>query len=193
MRCDTVHVNGSMLLFPEHNGVRDSLPLIDTMTHSFLPLSFFPSFSGGIPTLVRNTAMAGSLTLSMPQNEAICIINKVHTHVRGHESFEDIRWLLIGNSLWNDEIQKYLARVINRCEHCTAAASPFPSRKDVLASLNRSFNDSVCVAHFLGDLRIIHVTDAYSRFSAALVVNDETLRTAIIAFESVWLSQFWTP
>ena len=60
--------------------------------------------------------------------------------------------------------------------------------------MNRSLNDVVMVDHFyLDQLRVFHAMDSYSRFSADYVVPDASLESAVVAFESVWIGQFWPP
>ncbi len=61
-----------------------------------------------------------------------------------------------------------------------------------LSSLNRSFNDVACIDHFhLGNMRICHMMDAATRYSAGAVVPHTRMESAINVLDSHWISQFW--
>ena len=48
--------------------------------------------------------------------------------------------------------------------------------------------------HFLlGNLRICHMMDATTRYSAGIVVPDTGMQTAIEALDPLWISSFWAP
>ena len=84
------------------------------------------------------------------------IVDKVHKHVCGHASLSDIQILLERNNMWNSEVRKYLSR--------SKTYEPKQTRKVSVSSLNRYFNDLVCIDHFhLGDQRICHIISASKR------------------------------
>ena len=96
--------------------------------------------------------------------------------------------------MWNPEVRKYLSRVVESCIHCAKTYEPKQTRKVSLSSLNRSFNDLVCIDHFhLGDQRICHIMCASTRYSVGTVVPDVGMESAVNALDSLWISQFWSP
>ena len=102
--------------------------------------------------------------------------------------------LLERNDLWNPEVAKYLSRTVDSCEKCARTYEPKQARKVSLSSLNRSFNDLVCIDHFhLGGLRICHIMCASTRYSVGSVVPDTGMDAAINALDSHWISPFWAP
>lgn len=122
------------------------------------------------------------------------IADKVHSHVCGHSDFSDVKLLLERNKLLTPDVEKYLREIMNRCTACRSTAIPRTSRKVSLSSLNRNFNEVVCVDHiFLDDLCIFHIMDSKTRYSAGLVCADTSLKNAIYSFTTTWLSPFWSP
>lgn len=74
-----------------------------------------------------------------PESRAICthsasmtwknnkrIVDRVHQHVCGHASFNDIKMLLMRNHIWNENCMKYLAQVLDTCENCIITIYQFP-------------------------------------------------------------------
>ena len=83
---------------------------------------------------------------------------------------------------------------IETCTNCKATSDPKPARKVSLSTLNRSFNDKICIDHmFLGDNAVIHMMDSTVRYSVGMIVPDTSMQHAICALESQWISQFWMP
>ena len=96
--------------------------------------------------------------------------------------------------MWTAEVEKYLHRIISSCSDCAKTCEPKQVRKVSISSINRSFNDIVCIDHFhLGNLRMCHIVDASTRYSAGIVVPDTGMQTAIEAFDLLWISLFWAP
>lgn len=61
-----------------------------------------------------------------------------------------------------------------------------------LTTLDRQFNEVVCVDHFfLDDLVMFHIMDSATRYSCASVVSNTNLNDAISSFEMLWLGHFW--
>jgi len=169
---------------------------VDNEPHSYLPLASFPIISQPTRVLAGRSVSVQPSNAPLKQSwaETTRIVDKVHKHTCGHSTYGDIRTLLQRNGIWNDEVRQYLAESVERCPHCLASAQPQPNRKVALSTLNRSFTDVVCVDHFyLEQLRLFHVMDVYSRFSAAGIVDDASLPTAVLSFDAVWLSHFWPP
>lgn len=129
-----------------------------------------------------------------PWKEIKHIIDKIHKHVCGHSSLSDMKTLLKRNDLWNHEAKKYLIEVIDGCMNCSHTSEPRKSRKGSLSALDRSFNDLVCVDHLhLNEMRVFHMMDASTRYSVGSVVQDTSMNSAILLFESLWISAFWEP
>lgn len=161
--CDIVHVDGNKLLCPKCNGVKDPLLRLDSTKHSFLPLSCFSFPRCCIRALLEDGAVAASVTPTFNWDETVRVLIKVCRYVCGHVSFGDI-CALQRNQTWTNEIRKYLAQRNDIFPHCVAAASPQHSRKVSLSTLNRSFNDDVCVDYFyLDSFRLFHIMDVYSQ------------------------------
>lgn len=120
-------------------------------------------------------------------------VDRVHLHVCDHADFSDIRLLLQRNDLWSSDVNRYLYEIIAKCPGCRATSLPQPSPKVSLRSLNRTFNQCVCVDHmFLANYRILHIMDTKTRFSAGMICNDMSLETSAYAVAACWLTKFWT-
>lgn len=48
------------------------------------------------------------------------VVDKVHMHTYGHSIYSDIRRLLQRNILWSDDVQRYLADILQRCNACVS-------------------------------------------------------------------------
>ena len=102
--------------------------------------------------------------------------------------------MLERNDLWSTEVEKYLHRVDDSCESCSRTYEPKKARKASLSSLNRSFNELVCIDHFhLGNLRLCHIMCGSTRYPTASVVPNTGVEAAINVLDSHWISQFWAP
>ena len=122
------------------------------------------------------------------------IVDKVYKHACGHLSLSDMKILLERNDLRTFEVAKYLNRVVDSCENCARTYEPKQARKVSLSSLNRSFNDLVCIDHFhLGNFRICRIMCASTRCAVGAVVPYTGMESAIYGFDSHWISQLWAP
>ena len=93
--------------------------------------------------------------------------------------------------MWNTEVARNLSRIVESCIHCAKAFEPRKARKFSLSSLNRSFNDLVCIDHFhLGDQRICHIMCALTRHSVGTVVPEVGMESAVNALDLLRISQF---
>ena len=121
-------------------------------------------------------------------------VDKVHRHVCGNSTFDDIKVLLDRNGLWTEDCAEYLSKLLESCEHCHAVRKPQKPRTVFLNILNREFNEVVFVDHmFLDDLIVFHVMDSKTRYYTGVVVESTSMSYAIAAFDSCWLSLFWSP
>lgn len=122
------------------------------------------------------------------------IVDKVHKHVCVHSTYSDMRTLLQRNKLWNDQAQNYLSQIVSECPDCKASSTPPPNRRVSLASLNREFNDVLCLDHmFLDKTTVLHMMDVSTRFSVGTVVDSTSMENVIYHLENLWFSQFWPP
>lgn len=82
-----------------------------------------------------------------------------------------MRTLLERNKLWSLESQKYLAELIASCPDCNASSTPPPNRRVSISSMNREFNEVVCIDHaFFGSVIVLHAMDVATRYSTGVVV-----------------------
>lgn len=191
--CDIIHSNGNYLRMK--NG--STITLHDHDMHSYVPYTAFCKTKLDYTAetmLFCATASIPSIQSARPWVELKHVIDKVHSHVCGHASFSDMKVLLQRNGLWSDEAMKYLARVIETCAGCSHTSDPQNARKVSIRSLNRSFNQVVCIDHLhLSDMRVCHVMDATTRYSVGSVVPDVGIDNAILTLEAHWISPFWAP
>ena len=123
---------------------------------------------------------------SLSWKEVKKIIDKVQKHVCGHASLSDIQILFERNNVWNPEIRKYLSRAVESCIHCAKTYELKRTRKVSLNSLNRSFNDRVCIDQFhLGGQRICHIMCASTRYYVGTVAPDVGIESAVNALDSL--------
>ena len=188
--CDIQHINGNALLLPIESG--DKISMIDVDFHSYIPFSRFKSMSVS-PSMSCLSAASSAVEKDSLDDWAKLkrVVDRVHKHVCGHAAFSDMRTLLVRNKLWNEHVQKYLTTIVTECSDCSKSSTPPPNRRVSLSSLDRNFNDVVCLDHFyLDEMVIFHAMDTASRFSAGHVVSSTSLEEAVYAFEISWLSQF---
>lgn len=102
--------------------------------------------------------------------------------------------------LWQENAEKLLAwyciEVPCRCHSTFSTVFGFlfsrSSNKVPLRSLSRSLNDLALVDDiFLDDVKIFHTMYRSTCYSVAMVVPDMSLETALLAFESTYISPFW--
>lgn len=187
-KSNIMHIGTNAIVFAGPNHSTKSITMVDHDLHSYVPyVAFSRAATGKHQSASLNSLCASSThaTETRPWSEVKRIIDKVHKHISGHASFSDIRTLLERNDMWSKEVEKYLSRTVETCHGCRATSLPKPSRKVSLTSLHHHFNDVVCIDHFhLDGLRIFHIMDAWSRYSAGHVVKDATIKSAIETFEA---------
>lgn len=98
------------------------------------------------------------------------VVNRVHHHTWGHTSFPGMRTLLSRNGLWNEHVQHYIASTIAQCRDCKASSTPPPNRRVSISSLDKAFNDIVCIDHFyLEDVTLFHMMAVATIYSSAML------------------------
>lgn len=101
--------------------------------------------------------------------------------------------LLMQTNLWTAQVQQYLANVESQRDSCCASTNRPSNERVSLASLNKSFNDVVCVDQMQPrSVTLLHVMDVETLFSATSVVQSTAFEKAVVSFESVWLDLFWS-
>lgn len=158
-------------------------------------LSYISLHSFEIESETESLISFNGLSVSCrPWKEVKPIIDKVHKHICGHATFTDIKLLLQRNEIWNDAIECYVSKTLQNCTSCRATAPPQPNRKVSISSLYKSFNQELCIDHlYLDKVRVFHVMDTVTRYSAGFVVENATMEHSIKAFEACWIGQFWFP
>ena len=196
--CIINHATGNYLEFYVSDSETNNLSMTDFENHSYLPASVFmrteQNSLKGEPlytsALVSLSCSANYSQFSWPDTKKI--IDKVHRHVCGHSSYNDIKLLMERNELWDDQCSKYLSQLLETCPHCPVVQLPSPSRKVSLSSMSRQFNAIVCIDHlFLDGHDVLHMMDSRTRYSTGLIVPSTSMREAIIGYESKWLFEFW--
>lgn len=121
-----------------------------------------------------------------------CIVNILQDYVCGHLSYLDTCTLLQWNQLWNENFQKLLSSIIERCPNSKAFAVPLSSHKVSIAGNNRQINNVVCIDQFsfIGKC-LFHIMDFYFHFSVAQPVESTVISNDISNFENIWISNFW--
>lgn len=120
------------------------------------------------------------------------VLEKVHEHVCGHYTYYDMRTLIQRTNLWNGQTENYLLNVVSKCPDCNASSTPPPNRRVSLASLNREFNDVVCMNHmFLDKVTLFDMMNVATRFPVGAVVGSTSMENVIYHKENLWFSQFW--
>ena len=80
------------------------------------------------------------------------------------------------------------------CTDCSKTHEPRQARKVSLSSIDRSFNKIVCIDHHhLGNVRIYHIKDVTTRYSAGAVVKGTEMEAAVGILDSHWVRPLWTP
>lgn len=122
------------------------------------------------------------------------VVDRVHEHTCGHAKYSDINTLLVRDGLWTEAVNQYLTDIIARCPHYIATSALAVSRKVSLATLAREFNHTVCIDHFyLTELRLFHIMDTISRFSAVYITNTASMHEAIVGLQASSINHFWAP
>ena len=196
--CNIIHIGSNRLEFLDSNGTWEKITMADVGDHSYLDASRFMRNNLSIDgdsserSLICLTCSVHSAELSWADIKKI--IDKVHRHVCGHATYNDIKLLLDRNKIWTDDCAKYLSHIMEQCVNCKVVQLPSGSRKVSLRSMSRSFNDVLCVDHlFIEQHDIIHFMDAQTRYSSGLLVPTTNMRDAIYGMETKWFSEFWPP
>lgn len=177
------------MIIPGHNNQRIRHPIILHDMHIYLaPPSFiYPSQSKLVHTLSVTVTNASPETVSRT-------INREHQHTCGPATFPDNEILLQRNNIWSTVVEYQTLKTFFICTNCRVTSKPQPSRKVFLCSLNRELNNVVYIDHFFLDVQtLVHVMDATTRYSAALIMPNTLLKSAIMAVGTVWFGQFWSP
>lgn len=102
--------------------------------------------------------------------------------------------LLIKNQFWNDAIERYLIKIVEKCTGCRHTSLLQNTCKVSLSSLSRSFNKVVCIDHFcLNQICVFPVMKSTMLYSSRQIVLGSALPDALMAIESFLLGQFWPP
>lgn len=196
--CNIEHINGHHLSFNIPNSASmDTMSMVTFGDHSYLPVSMFMASDafdvvGRDNPIVSLSCSVSAASLSWPELKRM--IDKIHKHVCGHASYDEIKLLMKRNDLWNGQCSKYLSQQLESCKSCVEVKLPKSARKVSLGSVSREFNDLVCVDHFFPDqLDVFHIMDNKTRYSTGDIVPSLQMSDAIPVFDAKWLSEFWPP
>ena len=170
--CNIHHFDRNCLMF--RSPVSDellSMSLYDVGDHCYLPFSTFESTQSRHVDKCLVSLSCSVQTSDLLWSDRKRIIDKVHRHVCGHSSYEDIKLMLSRNELWNKHCAKYLSHILDTHRECFAFKAPIGSRKVSLSSVSQDFNDLVCVDHFfLENLDVFRIMDARKRYSVGSIL-----------------------
>ena len=188
-----IHSDGNCLRFYGSNGMMQSLSLKNHDMHSYLRRDkLYVPIEKTWPDTALSALMSNMTPLKWKEEQHV--IDPVHEHVCGHSTYKDIKLLLQRNKLWDEQCNSYLSHILETCQHCLIITPPSGMRPVSLRTMSRGFNDVVCVDHMdLAKATLFHVMDAVSRYSSGCVVDTPNMEPAIDAFDSTWISQFWSP
>lgn len=100
-----------------------------------------------------------------------------------HAASSNIHTLLERNDIGNDDVYDYSVSITIKSTPCNDTSKIVESRKISFSSISVSFNGIFCINHFYMDrMNLFHVIDISSQISAATVVPDASLKSAVIAF-----------
>lgn len=102
--------------------------------------------------------------------------------------------MLERNQLWSDNADEYIKQLITNCCEYRYTMLSHPPRKVSLCSINRSFNQLVCVHHIsIDEYCILHAMNTKTRFSVSVICNDTSMNIAMYVLQMGWLTPFWSP
>lgn len=121
-------------------------------------------------------------------------VDKVHQQVCVHSPYFDIKLLLIRSKFWNEEVERYLNKTVEKCAGCGHISRPQSTHKVPLSSLSRSFNELVFLDHFhLAHICLLHIMDSVTCYSFCAIAFNVSMPDAVLAFDSCWLGMLWPP
>lgn len=167
---------------------KDSLIIFDTIKIKnllYIPcLDFYSSL-----TMKKSfsSTVSGKMIYSKSWKTVQPIYDRIHRHVCGPADFSDIKRLLQPNSLWSDDVNRYLTGTISKGSGCLPASFPHYTWKGPLRSMNRSYDYCICIDHMFLDIhRLPHKMNAKTRFSAGILCDNMELETFAHGITSCW-------
>lgn len=146
---------------PFLDGIQETMSLIYKETHIFIALEIFTCHSGissnsnrSIVSLAGNSVTHPStnysdMKLYRPLNEFSRVIPSVEdSFFCGHESYGDMRTFLQRNKIWNDDVQRIIAKSVEKFPSYIASVRPPSKRKVLIIGIKRNFNYVVFIDHF---------------------------------------------
>lgn len=119
------------------------------------------------------------------------VADKIHKNICGHADISYLKLLIERNKLLSPDVEKYLTHIMSWFSGCRSTTEPQRSRNVSLSSMNRDFNEVLCVDHVLLDkIKVFHVMDAKTCYSAGTVCDDLIIKSSILPFISCRLNLF---
>lgn len=104
------------------------------------------------------------------------VIDEVHWYVCSHSIYSKVKLFLQRKTYWNDEIPKYLVRILANFPSCATTSDPKQSCKVHLSSMSRQFNNFVCTNHLpVGGQRVFYIMDAATQYSDRAFVDSTSM------------------
>lgn len=198
---DIIHCSRKRIVQPKRAGRRKTLSKVDHGLQIYITKSRFETSRHSQALLstsafyVYTDVARRPAPLTRPWGRVHRMADKVQKHTCRHSASSDMRTMLQRNGLWSDAVQRHLSDLVQRCNHFIASSTPPPSCKVSLATLCRELNDLMFFVHFyFNQLLLLHMMDAYSGFSTAVVFSDTSMGSPCLAFEHAWLThsgQLW--
>ena len=134
--CNIHHVDRNCLMFRSSVSNEPlSMTLYDIGDHCYLPFSTFECTQSRHVDKCLVSLSCSVQTSDLLWSDRKRIIDKVHRHVCGNSSYEDINFLLSRNEFWNEQCAKYLPHILDTCREFSAFKAPIGTRKVSLSSM----------------------------------------------------------
>lgn len=114
----------------------------------YMPFTFFCFSCSGVSICAApSSSTSNAVHVHCPRCKLKTNDYCIHCQVSGHINYSDIEQLFERNNMRNDDTDNYLPQVLKRWDGCRSAFYPKTSRKLLLKSINRPFDNCICVDH----------------------------------------------
>lgn len=131
--CNQLRINDTRIQFPLYKGVQDHLSIFEGDTRDYFMLDQIVNVlsstsppSPSVTVLAGHSISSSVLSSFRPLSKVTRNVNRVHEHVCGHASYGDMHTLLQRHCIRNNDVQKMLSSVVDRCSNFLASAPPPP-------------------------------------------------------------------
>lgn len=100
--------------------------------------------------------------------EAHWIVSSVHDHNCRHATYNEVKALMQGSRIWNEELQRLVTTVVRKRFLFSSAAFPSSTEKVWTSGINQTLHDVAVIDHFwLDGICWFHILEIFWRNSAA--------------------------